>query len=401
MNRFRRVLIVIGILASFFSPVSAQAVSANPSPVCSGTTCTVTFTYTGDYYQWTAPVTGTFTLEVWGAQGGNAAYANSVITYGGKGGYAKGSRTLTSGQTLYIYVGGQGAGGGTANNDKMLGGFNGGGFGYNGNNSTNRGAGGGGGTDIRVGSDTLVARAIVAGGGAGGTYYPSYGPNFPGVGGGLNGGTGAVTNYNSLQYQGQGGTQTYGGPGGTNGSTGTAGNLGVGGNGGGPYGLSEGGGGGGYYGGGAAGTGMASGGGSGYVGSLNTTTLTAGDASMPNPSGGTMTGNTGNGFARIAYTYTAPTISLTSAGNATSASKGVGIVLTAAINSTGFVTFYANNKRIPKCINLAASSGNKTCTWVPTGVKNAQVYATFSQSGSVVATSTSISFALAKRIGLR
>ena len=122
---------------------------------------------------------------------------------------------------------------------------------------------------------------------------------------------------------------------------------------------------------------------------------------MPNPTGGTMTGRTGNGFVRIAYTYTAPTISLTSAGNSTSASKGVGIVLTAAINSTGFVTFYANNKRIPKCINLAASSGNKTCTWVPTGVKNAQVYATFSQSGSVVATSTSISFALAKRMGLR
>ena len=58
-------------------------------------------------------------------------------------------------------------------------------------------------------------------------------------------------------------------------------------------------GGGGYYGGGGAGAGMASGGGSGYIGSLASAQTIAGNTTMPNPSGGTMTGNSGNGYARI------------------------------------------------------------------------------------------------------
>jgi hypothetical protein len=138
--------------------------------VCSGANCSVTFTYNGDYYSWSAPFTGTFTLEVWGAQGGNAGYNGSVFTYGGRGGYSKGNISLTSGQVIYIYVGGQGSGStSTSLNDQQLGGFNGGGFGYNGSTTNNnRGAGGGGASDIRVGGTALSNRVIVGGAGAGG-----------------------------------------------------------------------------------------------------------------------------------------------------------------------------------------------------------------------------------------
>lgn len=56
--------------------------------------------------------------------------------------------------------------------------------------------------------------------------------------------------------------------------------------------------GGGYYGG--QGGYISSGaGGSGYIGSLVSAQTIAGNTTMPNPSGGTMTGNAGNGYARI------------------------------------------------------------------------------------------------------
>ena len=402
MRKVWQTVTAMALLLSYLFTIPAKAVSSNPTPTCVGSNCTIDFAFTGDFFQWTAPSTGNYVIEAWGAQGGNAQYNGTIHLYGGAGGYAKGTYAATAGQLFYIYVGGQGASSTNSTNDFLAGGFNGGGRGFNSNTTSTRGSGGGGGTDIRVSSNGLANRIIVAGGGSGNTYDTRWGVNTAGVGGGSTGGDGSSATQGTT-YTGKGGTSSAGGARGQNCGVfpGTAGSLGLGGDGETSTNHSSSGGGGGYYGGGGSGCQFAGGGGSGYVGSLTSTTLTAGNASMPNPTGGTMTGRTGNGFVRIAYTYTAPTISLTSAGNSTSASKGVGIVLTAAINSTGFVTFYANNKRIPKCINLAASSGNKTCTWVPTGVKNAQVYATFSQSGSVVATSTSISFALAKRMGLR
>ena len=71
-----------------------------------------------------------------------------------------------------------------------------------------------------------------------------------------------------------------------------------------PGGGGDGGGGGGYYGGVVSGGGgyWGPGGGSGYVGGVTNTTLTAGNASMPAPGGGTETGHTGTGYARITYT---------------------------------------------------------------------------------------------------
>ena len=61
---------------------------------------------------------GKFLLECWGSEGGNRGTANK----GGKGGYSKGTLTLTAETTtLYLYAGGSGDTGGTG------GGFNGGG----------------------------------------------------------------------------------------------------------------------------------------------------------------------------------------------------------------------------------------------------------------------------------
>ena len=406
MKRYLPAVFAASFFFSFLAPISSVAVSSNPTPVCSGATCTITFTYTGDYYQWSAPTSGTYTFELWGAQGGNAGYNGVSLSQGGKGGYATGAKSLTAGSQLYIYVGGQGEGPNSLSTyDTVTGGFNGGGLGFNGNGTTDyRAGGGGGGTDIRTSGNTLADRIIVAGGGGGGALCSCYGTNTPGVGGGTAGGDGATNSYNSTYaYNGKGGTQSAGGTRGINGGDfSTNGVLGIGGNGlNNRHSYGGSGGGGGYFGGGGAGAGMGSGGGSGYVGGVTASTLTAGNATMPNPSGGTMTGRTGNGFVRITYAYTPGTISLTIAGNVTNSSKGVGVTLTAAINASGNVTFYANNKRIAGCINMPSSSGNKACIWKPTGVRTNNVYATLSQSGSVVATSASLNIVGTKRASLR
>lgn len=157
-----------------------------------------TFIYTGTTQTFTAPFTGTFNLELWGAQGGGPS--------GGKGGYATGTINLTQGTSLYLYVGGQGkapldgySGG--------LGGWNGGGNGAPpGNTPGSGGLGGGGATDLRTiggtwnDSSSLSARIVVAAGG-GGDHYGWYG----GDGGGLNGLNGETS------YSGKGGTQSAGG----------------------------------------------------------------------------------------------------------------------------------------------------------------------------------------------
>ncbi len=303
-------------LSLFISNDFALGVSNNPTPVCVAGTCTLDFPYTGDYYMWSAPSTGVFTLQVWGAQGGNALNTNGTVAKTGPtGGYATGSISLTSGQSLYIYVGGQGSGS-TGILASISGGFNGGGIGYNGD-SSGRAASGGGGTDIRSTSNSLGNRVIVAGGGAGATYFTGYGTQSGGEGGGSSGINGSMSLYVDTTHNGKGGTQIAGGAGGQNGGIASSGTSGIGGNGlatNHQYGSS--GGGGGYFGGGGAGVGMAAGGGSGYIGGVSSATTTAGNSSMPNPNGGTMTGRSGHGFARITYAIsvdsTAPTFTSSS-----------------------------------------------------------------------------------------
>ena len=261
------------------------------------------FDYTGSVQ--TATLTpGRYKLECWGAQGGNgSSNGNSNINaVGGLGGYSVGTITLSKTQKVYIYSGGKGqTKSNTGSYSTVNGGFNGGGSNY----TCGSGGSGGGGSDIRIGTDSLYARVIVAGGGSG-TGWTIKGA----AGGGILG----LSNYNSSYNS----TQTAGGIAYTSAYNimPTAGTFGIGGNG---SGSSEGGsgGGGGWYGGGGAGYTGGSSGGSGYVYTsatasnypsgclLNSTyylsnaQTIAGNKSFPSPTGSTETGHSGNGHVKI------------------------------------------------------------------------------------------------------
>lgn len=216
---------------------------------------------TTPYYTYIVPKTGTYKLEVWGAQGADSSNAT-----GGYGGYSYGNMQLTKGTTLYIYIGG--------NSPRNEAGYNGGGIGqYQAGTSTKVGGGGGGATHIatKTGllstlSSSLSNILIVSGGGGGAGEYNG---RLGGAAGGIQGNSGVGACYIPT-----GGTQTAGGTNGDNDGTNAAFGLG----GGAPNGTTTsgtwgaGGGGGGYYGGGAASyktggnCGAGGAGGSGYIG---------------------------------------------------------------------------------------------------------------------------------------
>ena len=211
-------------------------------------------------------------IECWGASGGDGHYY-SPQQPGGKGGYASGTLGVTPGQSLSLFVGGQGT---RSNVSPIAGGFNGGGDGYNNGNVSWNCAGGGGASDVRVGGTTLEDRVIVAGGGGGGGGSGSYGNGGGGDGGGFVGSDGYDTNYGGYgqppygDRHGKGGSQTAGGLGGTSESPfGSNGSLGIGGDAStGSNTLASGGGGGYYGGGGGSFHGGGGGGGSSYVGGV-------------------------------------------------------------------------------------------------------------------------------------
>lgn len=147
---------------------------------------TFDFDYTGDVQSVELPK-GRYKLQCWGAQGGTSYGSSSGA--GSKGGYSEGVLTLTEKTTLYVFVGGQGSRG--SGSSLVNGGWNGGGASV-GKSSYNSGdtngysnpACGGGATDISTvtssmsysngrtnrSASSLLARCIVAGGGAGGSY---------------------------------------------------------------------------------------------------------------------------------------------------------------------------------------------------------------------------------------
>lgn len=251
---------------------------------------------------------GEYKLECWGAQGGS--YNTSF--QGGLGGYSVGTLTLTEETTLNIYVGEQPAAV-TTSKTVCPGGFNGGGNGYNRyyRSTYSYGQGGGGGTDIRINDQSIYSRVIVAGGGGGSSSNDDSATKY---GGGSIGGC-AITGGGGEQTSGGSASKMTAGTFAAGASTTTKGNN---------YKYGSGGGGGGWYGGGACSTYSDStnyrsynGGGSGYVYTAGTASnypsgcllnsayyLTdaqtiAGNTSFPSPSGGTETGHSGNGFARI------------------------------------------------------------------------------------------------------
>ena len=133
----------------------------------SGTEYEWNYEYTGHYEEFTATYSGYYTVELWGASGGD--YNTTYV--GGNGAYTKGDIYLNNGEKLYIYVGGQGTTTSGWNNGAT-------------NNAT-YGRGGGGATDVRTTPtssinayneiESLRTRIMVAsaGGGAGGSSYIS------------------------------------------------------------------------------------------------------------------------------------------------------------------------------------------------------------------------------------
>lgn len=282
------------------------------------------FAYRNSAQSKTIEVSGYYYLQVWGAQGG---YRRSS-TYAGKGGYSKGYVYLNQGDIIYIYTGGAG-GSGTSGCGSAIckGGYNGGGYRY-------KYYGGGGGTDIRINSTSLYARVIVAGGGGSDGATNKKGM----YGGGTKGGSSTENYTANTNYCGKGGTQTYSGysasytittqaTSGLNSNSKNyyAGGFGFGG--GGVY-LSSGyggAGGGGWYGGSgnvpdsSGDDDRGGGGGSGYVYTSSTASsypsgcllnssyymsnaaTYAGNTSFESTTGGSETGHSGNGYAKVTY----------------------------------------------------------------------------------------------------
>ena len=215
----------------------------------------VTFVYTGAPQSFVVPpgVTSVH-IAARGAEGWTGTNP------GGLGGSAEGDLAVTPGETLDIFVGGQGTEA-TVNLVPAGGGFNGGGNGQT--NGANCCVGGGGGaSDVRQGGAALANRVLVAAGGGGSTDNVG---TFGGNGGGLVGLDGGQCCGGSLAT---GGSQVAGGT--------IGGLLGQGGSGTGVMTPWNGGGGGGYYGGGVSDAHSGGGGGSSYIGGVTAGSMTAG-----------------------------------------------------------------------------------------------------------------------------
>jgi hypothetical protein len=271
----------------------SQAVSPNPTPVCSEGTCWVTFDYSGDNYVWTPPSKiNSLHFDVFGAQGGRS---------GGKGGSVSGDFAVIP-SMLYVFVGGMGYSANSA-----PGGFNGGGT--SGNGHGDQGSGGGA-SDLRT-TANLSDRVVVAGGG-GGT-----GGWIGGVGGpgGLTIAS-AGTKGSPSGTAGGGGTQVSGGSAGLGVTTGNggSGSFGIGGVGGSGTVAGGGGGGGGFYGGGGGGADSVSGGSDGAGGGGGSSFATMALTSSVTHQSGVKPGN-GQVVLRYTFAPSATAFALTSPPN--------------------------------------------------------------------------------------
>ena len=169
------------------------------------------FSYTGDVQSYKVKADGVYKIELWGAQGGN--------DNGGMGGYVSGNVILRSNDMLFFYVGSQGAVSLSSVSTLIACPFNGGGPSSGQGNFPNRYFGtGGGATDVRLIDGTwndfnsLKSRIMVAAGGGGG-YFENTTLRDGGSAGGLTGYDGQYRPSSSVHYGGggSGGTQITGG----------------------------------------------------------------------------------------------------------------------------------------------------------------------------------------------
>lgn len=130
-----------------------------PSPFIGGGVASIS---TGRSQTFIAPQTGIYTIEAWGAQGGQSGTSH----VGGKGGYVRGEYSITVGTVLVIFVGQQGE-----------------------NDPFTNAAGGGGGTNVvkALGPPYVgyyLALAVAGGGAGGGTSngLPGKDASNPGTG---------------------------------------------------------------------------------------------------------------------------------------------------------------------------------------------------------------------------
>ena len=156
---------------------------------------TVKFSYSNEkkVQKFTAPVTGSYTLRLWGARGGNAGEEAA----GGEGGYTEGTIDLKAGQVLYVAVGGKGEDASDTDTDKVLnGGWNGGGAAKGSSEGDTVWGSGGGATHIALGTNEGELRnyleakdkVLLVAGGGGGAGYKFQGENASSNDGGAGGG---------------------------------------------------------------------------------------------------------------------------------------------------------------------------------------------------------------------
>jgi hypothetical protein len=273
---------------------------------------------------------------------------SSILVIAGGGGGAESATVQTSTGNASITTSGNPGSGTVANNGAGAGGTGGGG---GGTASSDNGGGGGGGFTGNGTTNTVFENA-------GGASY-------------INGGVMTVIGTGANATPG-----AFGGGGGANGK----------GNGGGS------GGGGGYSGGGGSDNvyGASGGGGGSYIAGLNINRVTTANARA----------NNNNGQV-IITSLSLPPLSLSVNGGATTVTKGQNVTLTATVNQSADVTFFADGKKIAGCISKETSSGVATCQWKPTIQRPVRLTASIVTSGSVYSTSQTVNIAVNRRTGRR
>lgn len=249
------ILLVMGILTMLYSrnnllnTIKNQAKNEIESTIlCANMVGTVwSFDYSGDVQTFVTPCNGEYQVQLWGASGGGSM---DVKTKVGAGAYTSGIIDLKSMTQLYLYVGQEGTtdiAPSSGYSGPIAGAYNGGGA--TGSHIYVSDGSGGGATDLRIvrsnvdDFNSLKSRIMVAAGGGGQAFWTNVGFMKAGSGGGLVGYEGQQGNLSQTAIVGSasGGTQISGGK---NNIGGDSGSFGLGG-----IGSATGGGGGGYYGG--------------------------------------------------------------------------------------------------------------------------------------------------------